>query len=125
MVENREFRRFHRLLTAEKNAKRCYDCYLYRVTATLVGRFDTVDSDPCPGDAQARCCGFGNFGHFGLACGRLVIQRVTQVEAKYTVPGFPEHTTTIERHAIERGNSGNAGCMVDRVPCRGGAGADN
>jgi hypothetical protein len=84
MVENREFRRFHRLLTAEKNAKRCYDydCYVYRVTATLVGWFDAVDTDPCPGDAQARCCGFGNFGHFGLACGRLVIQRVTQVEAK-------------------------------------------
>jgi hypothetical protein len=75
LVQDNEFRRFHRLLTAKKRAG--------RITATLAGRFDSVETEPCPGDSKARCCGFGNFGHFGMACGRLVIQRVSDVEIGY------------------------------------------
>jgi len=86
LVQDNEFRRFHRYITTEKKTKGCYDCYLYHVTATLTGRFDAVETEPCPGDASSRCCGVGGFGHFGMACGRLVIQAVSEVEAKPVDP---------------------------------------
>ena len=72
LVQNKDFRRFHHYLTAEKKAKRCYDCYLYHVTATLTGRFDAVEPQP------GALCGFG---HMGAACGRLVIRSVADVVA--------------------------------------------
>jgi hypothetical protein len=70
LVQNAEFHRFHRCLTAAKKAKACYDCYRYRVTATLTGR----SVEPRPG----ALCGFG---HLGAACGRLVIGAVSDVVA--------------------------------------------
>lgn len=72
LVQNAEFRRFHRYLTTVKKAKDCYDCYLYHVTATLTGRFDAVE--PKPGT-------FCGFGHLGFACGRMVIGGVSDVVA--------------------------------------------
>jgi hypothetical protein len=33
LTQGSEFHRFHRLLTAEKRATGCHDCYLYHVTA--------------------------------------------------------------------------------------------
>lgn len=80
LVQNAEFRRFHRFLTAEKKAKNCYDCYLYHVTATINGRFDAVETEPCVGNAKRHCCS-GAFGHFGMACGRIVIRGVSAVAA--------------------------------------------
>jgi len=80
LTQDAEFRRFHRFLTAEKKAKGCYNCYLYHVTATINGRFDAVETQPCPGDAKSRCCS-GGFGHFGMACGRIVIRDVSRVVA--------------------------------------------
>jgi hypothetical protein len=67
LVQNAEFHRFHRYLTAVKKAKACYDCYLYHVTATLTGRFDAVEPQPRA---------LWGFGHFGMACGRIVIETV-------------------------------------------------
>jgi hypothetical protein len=72
LVQNAEFYRFHHYLTSQKKAKACYDCYLYRVTATLTGRFDAVEPQP-----RALC----GFGHLGTACGRLVIGTVSDVVA--------------------------------------------
>ena len=53
LVQDKEFRRFHHFLTAEKKAKDCYNCYLYHVTATIHGKFDTVETQPCPGDIKS------------------------------------------------------------------------
>jgi len=87
LVQDNEFRRFHRYLTTEKKEKDCYNCYLFNVTATLTGRFDAIETQPCPGDAKGHCCGFGGgFGHFGVSCARLVIHRVTGVVAKEVDP---------------------------------------
>lgn len=80
LEQTAEFRRFHRLLTAQKKSKDCANCYLYDVTATITGRFDAVETQACPGDAKSRCCSNG-FGHFGMACGRIVIQSVAGVVA--------------------------------------------
>ncbi|HWC99983.1 MAG TPA: hypothetical protein VG456_24655 [Candidatus Sulfopaludibacter sp.] len=83
LVQDKEFRRFHRYLTDEKKERDCYNCYGFKVTATLTGRFEAVDTQPCPGDGKGHCCEFGGgFGHFGASCARLVIQRVTGVVAK-------------------------------------------
>ncbi len=86
VVQNDEFRKFHRHLTAQKRTKGCYEgqCYLYEVTATLTGRFDSVPTQPCP-DHEHLCCSKAGFGHFGAFCGRLVIQSVEGVAAKPTV----------------------------------------
>jgi hypothetical protein len=87
LLQNREFRRFHRYLTTEKREKGCYNCYLYDVNATLTGRFEAVDTQPCPGDVKSHCCGLGSgFGHFGAYCARLVIHTVTGVVAKRVDP---------------------------------------
>jgi hypothetical protein len=72
LVQNTEFHRFHHYITAVRKAKACSGCYLYRVTATLTGRFDAVEPKP-----RALC----GFGHLGVACGRLVIGAVSDVVA--------------------------------------------
>jgi hypothetical protein len=77
LVQNTDFHRFHRYITAMKKAEGCYDCYLYHVTATLTGRFDAVEPQP-----RASC----GFGHFGMACGRLVIGAVSDVLANPVDP---------------------------------------
>lgn len=82
LVQNAEFRRFHDYITAVVKAKGCYDCYLYRVTATLTGRFDAVEPQP-----HATC----GFGHFGTACGRLVIRAVSDVAADPVDPAVYGH----------------------------------
>ncbi len=76
-----EFRRFHRYITAQKHTAGCRErqCYLYSVTATITGRVDTVEPGTCP-NGKGLCCTSG-FGHFGLSCTRIVIQRVRDVTA--------------------------------------------
>jgi hypothetical protein len=84
LVQNSEFRRFHSLLTAQYRIPGCYEgqCYRYRVTASLTGRFDATKTHICP-DGRSHCCENG-FGHFGLSCGRLVILSVSDVAAHPT-----------------------------------------
>jgi hypothetical protein len=65
LVQDAEFRKFHRLLTARREAQ---------VNATLVGRFDSAPSSICP-DGVHNCCTQA-LGHFKLSCARLVIQSV-------------------------------------------------
>src|SRR5215475_12508363 len=47
LVQDGDFRNFHRLLTAERRAKGCYagQCYVYDVTATITGRLDAVAAE--------------------------------------------------------------------------------
>jgi hypothetical protein len=82
LVENNDFRTFHRYLTAHKTTNGCHEgqCYLYDVTATLTGRFDSVKTEPCA-DVKRECCKDG-FGHLGGFCGRIMIQSVSEVVAK-------------------------------------------
>jgi hypothetical protein len=86
LVQDAQFRRFHRLLTAERKSKGCYGCYLRQVTATITGRFDAVETRPCPGDGKSLCCGPSGFGHLGMACGRIVIRSVSDVVASRAGP---------------------------------------
>lgn len=87
LVENADFRRFHHYLTAQRRGNGCYEgqCYLYRVTATITGRVDTAQPATCP-SGEGVCC-TGAFGHFGVFCTRLVIQRVSNVVADRTLNG--------------------------------------
>jgi hypothetical protein len=82
LVQNQDFRSFHRLLTAQRRAKGCYEgqCYVYDVTATITGRLDAVKPEAAP-NGSSICAGFG---HFGIHCSRLVIQKVSDVVAKPT-----------------------------------------
>ena len=81
MVENDNFRRFHRYLTAQSRSKGCTgQCPSYNVTATLTGRLDTVGSRACR-DGRSQCCD-GGFGHLGAFCVRLVIQSVSNIDAQ-------------------------------------------
>jgi hypothetical protein len=82
--QNADFHKFHRYLTAQSRAAGCHEleCLLYKVTATITGRFDAAAPQPCPGDDGRRCCfGSGGFGHFGMACARVVIESVSEVAA--------------------------------------------
>jgi hypothetical protein len=80
---NRDFRAFHRYLTAQKRGEGCYEgeCHLYDVTATLTGRFDLRPTVTCP-DGKSKCPEDGGFGHFGTSAARLVIQSVSDVTTK-------------------------------------------
>lgn len=73
LVQDREFRKFDRRMRAQAKTASS------RTTATITGRFDVVESGPCPGDVTARCPIEGGFGHLGAAAARLVIQRVADV----------------------------------------------
>jgi hypothetical protein len=82
IVQNQEFQRFHRQLTAQSRRKGCHagECHLYDVTATLTGRLDVADLEPGPKGTSV--CPNGGFGHFGVSCARLVIESVSDVVAK-------------------------------------------
>ena len=82
MVQNQDFKRFHRYTTAQRKGCRENNCNLYDVTATITGRFDSVPTTLCPD--QKHQCPAGNygFGHMGFASARLVIQSVSEVVAR-------------------------------------------
>jgi hypothetical protein len=88
LVEDRNFKTFHRYLTAESRRKGCHEggCYLYEVTATLTGRFDAVDTVTCP-DGRSLCPKHGGFGHFGSFSSRIVIGPVSDVKAVKRLSG--------------------------------------
>ncbi len=82
LVQNQDFRSFHRFLTAQRRVAGCYEgqCYVYDVTATITGRLDAVK--PQVGRNGKSVC--DGFGHFGVFCARLVIQNVSEVVAEPT-----------------------------------------
>ena len=80
LVQNGEFKRFHRFITARLTDCDGYGCNRYAVTATLTGRLDSVATVLCP-DGKSRCPEKGGFGHFGGSSVRLMIRSVANVTA--------------------------------------------
>jgi hypothetical protein len=82
LKQDAEFRKFHRLLTAQRRAKDCLKdyCFANDVSARLTGRLETARTQLCA-DGEHYCCPEGGFGHIGFSCARLVIQQVADVKA--------------------------------------------
>ena len=91
VVQDSEFKRFHRALTAQSRGKGCHEgqCYPYEVTAILTARFDAVETMTCPDD-KSLCPKGGGFGRFGLSSARIVIESVSDVVAKSIDPSVHE-----------------------------------
>lgn len=84
LEKNQELSEFLRLLNAARekapNGGPCYDCYYYRVTASLVGRFF---AGGWPNEKQSTPLPKAGYGHLGC-CSLLVIERVSDVSAERT-----------------------------------------
>ncbi len=82
LVQDSEFRTFHRYLTAQGHGQGCYlgECLTYVVTATLTGRVDAAKPEAGPAGTGLNCS--GAYGHMGFACARIVIARVSDVLAE-------------------------------------------
>ncbi|MGA2834911.1 MAG: hypothetical protein ABSE55_17760 [Terracidiphilus sp.] len=77
---NKDFKQFDSLLaTPYKKGGMCLGCNRYEVTATLVGRVDTVANAAIPYDKSGKIIGFGGFGHMNAYSARLVLQSVSDV----------------------------------------------
>jgi hypothetical protein len=88
MVQNEDFRSFDLHLTEAKRTEDCRgrECFLYDVTATLTGALDATKTQIGP-DGNSHICPAGGWGHLGIACARLVIQSVSNVDAKPRTSG--------------------------------------
>ncbi len=81
VVQNSEFRQFNRDIKARRKGCSESHCNKYEVTATLIGRLDSVPTVLCP-NGENQCPENGGLGHFGSSSVRLVIQQVSQVTSK-------------------------------------------
>lgn len=84
LTKDKDFKQFDSLLaqTHQKGADMCLGCTRYQVTATLVGRLDTVTDATLKRDAAGKIVGFGGFGNMNAYPARLVLQSVTDVAPK-------------------------------------------
>ncbi len=82
--KSKEFKQFDSLLAQkhEKGADMCMGCTRYTVTATLVGRLDTVADASLKYDAAGKIVGFGGFGNMNAYPARLVLESVADVTPK-------------------------------------------
>jgi hypothetical protein len=82
--KSKDFKQFDSLLaqTHQKGADMCLGCTRYEVTATLVGRLDTVADATLKRDASGKIIGFGGFGNMNAYPARLVLQSVSDVTPK-------------------------------------------
>ncbi len=82
--KSKDFKQFDSLLaqTHQKGADMCLGCTRYEVTATLVGRLDTVADASLKYDAAGKIIGFGGFGNMNAYPARLVLQSVSDVTPK-------------------------------------------
>lgn len=90
LEKNQELSKFLRLLNAARekapNGGPCYDCYYYRVTASLVGRFF---AGGWPNKKQSTPLPEAGYGHLGC-CSLLAIEKVSDVSAERTeIPDNP------------------------------------
>lgn len=81
--KSKEFKQFDALLaqSIDKIGGMCMGCARYEVTATLVGRLDTVADATLKRDA-GKIVGFGGFGNMNAYPARLVLQSVSNVTSK-------------------------------------------
>ncbi len=84
LQKNKEFKQFDSLLVQEndKVGGMCLGCARYEVTATLIGRLDTVADATLQRDASGKIVGFGGFGNMNGYPARLVLQSVSNVTSK-------------------------------------------
>jgi len=82
--KNKDFKQFDSLLaqTHQKNADMCLGCTRYEVSATLVGRLDSVDNASLKRDSSGKIVGLGGFGNMNAYPARLVLQSVSDVTPK-------------------------------------------
>ncbi|MGB8031711.1 MAG: hypothetical protein WCF30_18815 [Terracidiphilus sp.] len=82
--KSKDFKQFDSLLAQkhEKGADMCLGCTRYEVTATLVGRLDSVADATLQRDASGKIVGFGGFGNMNAYPSRLVLESVSDVTPK-------------------------------------------
>jgi len=82
--KGKDFKQFDSLLAQkhEKGADVCLGCTRYEVTATLVGRLDSVADATLQRDASGKIVGFGGFGNMNAYPARLVLESVSDVTPK-------------------------------------------
>jgi hypothetical protein len=82
--KSKDFKQFDSLLSQphQKGADMCLGCMRYQVTATLVGRLDTVADATVKRDASGKIVGLGGFGNMNAYPARLVLQSVSDVTPK-------------------------------------------
>jgi hypothetical protein len=82
--KSKDFKQFDSLLAQrhEKGADMCLGCTRYEVTATLVGRMDSVADATLERDATGKIVGFGGFGNMNAYPARLVLESVSDVTPK-------------------------------------------
>jgi hypothetical protein len=83
LEKSKDFKQFDNLL-AQTHSKggMCLGCARYEVTATLIGRLDTVADATLKRDAAGKIVGFGGFGNMNAYPARLVLQSVSDVTPK-------------------------------------------
>ncbi|MFZ1941522.1 MAG: hypothetical protein WBA18_04405 [Terracidiphilus sp.] len=82
--KSKDFKQFDSLLSQvhQKNTTMCLGCARYEVTATLIGRLDTVADATLKRDASGKIVGIGGFGNMNAYPARLVLQSVSDVTPK-------------------------------------------
>jgi hypothetical protein len=82
--KSKDFKQFDSMLAQkhEKGADMCLGCTRYEVTATLVGRLDSVADATLQRDAAGKIVGFGGFGNMNAYPARLVLESVSDVTPK-------------------------------------------
>jgi hypothetical protein len=82
--KGKDFKQFDSLLAQkhEKGADMCLGCTRYTVTATLVGRLDSVADATLKRDSSGKIVGFGGFGNMNAYPARLVLESVSDVTPK-------------------------------------------
>lgn len=84
LQKDKDFKQFDSLLaqTHQKGGVLCLGCTRYEVTATLVGRLDSVADASIKHDPSGKITDFGGFGNLNAYPARLVLQSVTDVTPK-------------------------------------------
>lgn len=81
--KSKDFKQFDSLLAqTHQKSSMCLGCARYEVTATLVGRLDTVADAMLKRDASGKIIGLGGFGNMNAYPARLVLQSVSDVTPK-------------------------------------------
>ncbi len=119
--KSKEFKQFDSLLAQkhEKGADMCLGCTRYEVTATLVGRMDSVADATFERDASGKIVGFGGFGNMNAYPARLVLESVTDVTPKEI--DFSKNDEETKGNATE-GKGGNGIDLYASGGACGGAG---
>ena len=95
--ENVELRRLEKYSAAKykkHDGERCWRCPLYRLVATVTGRFDHSETPLVAfraGNTRKVSYHFAGFGHLNAALSQIVVQSVSSVEATSIDPALYEN----------------------------------